>query len=119
MVQVSVGTLLAFTTVAISLLIIRYVPPTEVPLPSSIQDSIDAVTLRYSGFTEDVGTSKDIAEPLLDKVTIKDFPVLLKQVADGSCKFIYSTLHSHLFSKLRLRSHTLPIWRFLLPVWPC
>ncbi|XP_057540882.1 cationic amino acid transporter 2, vacuolar-like [Amaranthus tricolor] len=82
--MVSVGTLLAFTTVAISLLIIRYVPPTEVPLPSSIQDSIDAVTLRYSGFTEDVGTSKDIAEPLLDKVTIKDFPVLLKQVADGS-----------------------------------
>lgn len=83
--MVSVGTLLAFTIVAISLLIIRYVPPDVVPLPSSLQESIDAVTLRYSGFTNDFGTSNDIAKPLLDKVTMEvSFPVLLKQVADGS-----------------------------------
>ncbi|KAH7675232.1 Amino acid/polyamine transporter I protein [Dioscorea alata] len=38
--MVSVGTLLAFTTVAISILILRYVPPDEVPLTSSNQESI-------------------------------------------------------------------------------
>lgn len=37
--QVSVGTLLAFTIVAISILILRYVPPDEVPLPPSMQES--------------------------------------------------------------------------------
>ena len=89
MVQVSVGTLLAFTMVAISLLIIRYVPPDVVPLPSSLQDSIDAVTLRYNDFTKDFGTSEDIAKPLLGGATVEaSFPLLLKQVADGSCKFI-------------------------------
>ncbi|MED6169789.1 Regulatory protein MIG1 [Stylosanthes scabra] len=39
--MVSVGTLLAFTTVAVSVLIIRYVPPNEIPIPSSLQTSID------------------------------------------------------------------------------
>jgi solute carrier family 7 (cationic amino acid transporter), member 1 len=37
--QVSVGTLLAFTVVAVSILILRYVPPDEVPLPPSLQES--------------------------------------------------------------------------------
>ncbi|KAL5206808.1 hypothetical protein ABZP36_035017 [Zizania latifolia] len=37
--MVSVGTLLAFTVVAVSILILRYVPPDEVPLPSSLEAS--------------------------------------------------------------------------------
>ncbi|KAL6847173.1 hypothetical protein ACP4OV_023026 [Aristida adscensionis] len=37
--MVSVGTLLAFTIVAVSILILRYVPPDEIPLPSSLQES--------------------------------------------------------------------------------
>ncbi|KAJ1294348.1 hypothetical protein BS78_01G139900 [Paspalum vaginatum] len=37
--MVSVGTLLAFTIVAVSILILRYVPPDEVPLPPSMQES--------------------------------------------------------------------------------
>ncbi|XP_024969714.1 cationic amino acid transporter 2, vacuolar-like [Cynara cardunculus var. scolymus] len=61
--MVSVGTLLAFTMVGISVLILRYVPPDEVPLPSSLQAAIDSVSLRYSNniHTEetDVETSKD------------------------------------------------------------
>ncbi|XP_014491175.1 cationic amino acid transporter 2, vacuolar [Vigna radiata var. radiata] len=46
--MVSVGTLLAFTMVAMSVLILRYVPPNEVPLPPSLKDSIASVLKRYS-----------------------------------------------------------------------
>lgn len=46
--MVSVGTLLAFTTVAVSVLIIRYVPPDEVPVPSSLLTSVDQL-LGHSG----------------------------------------------------------------------
>ena len=42
------GTLLAFTTVAVSVLIIRYVPPDEVPVPSSLLTSVDQL-LGHSG----------------------------------------------------------------------
>ncbi|XP_062211962.1 cationic amino acid transporter 2, vacuolar-like [Phragmites australis] len=37
--MVSVGTLLAFTIVAVSILILRYVPPDEVPLPPLMRES--------------------------------------------------------------------------------
>ncbi|KAK9078583.1 hypothetical protein SSX86_002640 [Deinandra increscens subsp. villosa] len=61
--MVSVGTLLAFTMVAISVLILRYVPPDEVPLPSSFQAAIDSVSLRYNNTVStqetDVEVSKD------------------------------------------------------------
>ncbi|KAJ4828331.1 Carnitine O-acetyltransferase mitochondrial [Turnera subulata] len=47
--MVSVGTLLAFISVAISVLILRYVPPNEVPLPVSLQQSIDSLSFQISG----------------------------------------------------------------------
>ncbi|XP_042485576.1 cationic amino acid transporter 2, vacuolar-like isoform X1 [Macadamia integrifolia] len=61
--MVSVGTLLAFTIVAISILILRYVPPDEVPLPSSLQASIDSVSLRYTNIPQEIdgGNPKDLA----------------------------------------------------------
>ncbi|XP_051138713.1 cationic amino acid transporter 2, vacuolar-like [Andrographis paniculata] len=46
--MVSVGTLLAFLMVAVSVLILRYVPPDEVPLPLSFQEAIDSVSMRRS-----------------------------------------------------------------------
>ncbi|XWS42724.1 hypothetical protein CRYUN_Cryun16bG0038500 [Craigia yunnanensis] len=91
--MVSVGTLLAFTMVAISVLILRYVPPDEVPLPSSLQESIDSVTLRYSRDTQvisgenpETSTSGDSSQPLLGNNTVAvDCPVVEKQEAQSSC----------------------------------
>ena len=57
-VQVSVGTLLAFTIVAVSILILRYVPPDEVPLPPSLQGSIDSMSLRYTTREDDIDDSQ-------------------------------------------------------------
>ncbi|XP_057437765.1 cationic amino acid transporter 4, vacuolar-like [Lotus japonicus] len=51
--MVSVGTLLAFTTVAVSVLIIRYVPPDEVPIPSSLLSSVDPLVSHSGGDTEE------------------------------------------------------------------
>lgn len=71
--MVSVGTLLAFTMVAISVLILRYVPPDEVPLPSSFQEAIDSVSKRRSSSSTpgdlDVESIKiyTLEHPLLEK----------------------------------------------------
>ncbi|PIN06467.1 Amino acid transporter [Handroanthus impetiginosus] len=46
--MVSLGTLLAYTMVAISVLILRYVPPDEVPLPASFQEAINSVSLQHT-----------------------------------------------------------------------
>ncbi|KAL8129483.1 hypothetical protein V2J09_018638 [Rumex salicifolius] len=46
--MVSVGTLLAFTIVAISVLILRYIPPQEMPMSSCFQESIASFQEEYS-----------------------------------------------------------------------
>lgn len=75
--QVSVGTLLAFTVVAISVLILRYVPPDEVPLPTSLQAAIDSVALRYASGAEVIDV-----ENIKDRVGIsgEDTPLILGTV---------------------------------------
>lgn len=56
------GTLLAFTTVAVSVLILRYVPPDEVPVSSSLRESIESMSLQFHGYTEE-SDSKIIRDP--------------------------------------------------------
>ncbi|KAF7852253.1 hypothetical protein BT93_L5393 [Corymbia citriodora subsp. variegata] len=85
--MVSVGTLLAFTMVAISVLILRYVPPDEVPLPSSLQESIDAYSdaQESSGIISEISgcSSKDCTQPLFGKKdTSIDYPILVEKVQD-------------------------------------
>ncbi|KAA3473242.1 cationic amino acid transporter 2, vacuolar [Gossypium australe] len=86
--MVSVGTLLAFTMVAISVLILRYVPPDEVPFPSSLQESIDSVTLRYSqrisGKNPETSIFVDASQPLLgNKIVAVDCPIIEKKEAQA------------------------------------
>ncbi|KAF6156569.1 hypothetical protein GIB67_000034 [Kingdonia uniflora] len=86
--MVSVGTLLAFTVVGVSILIIRYVPPDETPLPLSLQESIDSVSLRYNSSTDIDGragntpvvTSNDRSQVFQDntEASSKD-PLIVKE----------------------------------------
>ncbi|EPS66887.1 hypothetical protein M569_07889, partial [Genlisea aurea] len=66
--MVSLGTLLAFTTVAVCVLILRYVPPDEVPLSPSFREAIDLVSSRRAtssrAFSSEEATSED-SRPLL------------------------------------------------------
>lgn len=79
--QVSVGTLLAFTMVAISVLILRYVPPVEVPLPSSLQEAIDSVSLRRSGCSS--SSDIDVENTKIPTVTSDDSTPLLGEISSG------------------------------------
>ncbi|XP_057539239.1 cationic amino acid transporter 3, mitochondrial-like isoform X1 [Amaranthus tricolor] len=87
--MVSVGTLLSFTIVAISILIIRYVPPDEVPLPSSLQVPAFVGSLECTDIVEEVdgensekhvGTSRDEIQPLLCYGNLDaGHPLIIKQ----------------------------------------
>ncbi|KAJ8435244.1 hypothetical protein Cgig2_015647 [Carnegiea gigantea] len=90
--MVSVGALLAFTMVAICVLIVRYVPPDEVPLLSSLQESTSVVSLQCSGSTGEVdqvnpekrvGTSDDVTQPLIHRGSLSaGNPVIFKKSAE-------------------------------------
>ncbi|EEF36674.1 cationic amino acid transporter, putative [Ricinus communis] len=91
--MVSVGTLLAFTAVAVSVLILRYVPPDEVPLPSSLHESIDSVLLQSSGDIQEAASQNlmdsinywESRQCLLDKgETSMAHPFLQKHMAQGT-----------------------------------
>ncbi|XP_010693893.1 cationic amino acid transporter 2, vacuolar isoform X2 [Beta vulgaris subsp. vulgaris] len=92
--MVSIGTLLSFTIVAISLLIIRYVPPNEVPVPTSLLASTSVASLEFGSNVEEVdgpstkehvGSSKDEIQPLLNNEKLSaGHPLILKQSAECS-----------------------------------
>ncbi|KAB2631675.1 cationic amino acid transporter 2 [Pyrus ussuriensis x Pyrus communis] len=82
--MVSVGTLVAFTMVAISVLILRYVPPDEVPMPSSLRESIDSVWLRHGRNSQEINVEDpktSVTKPLLEEVNITvELPLIKKQL---------------------------------------
>ncbi|XP_068340188.1 cationic amino acid transporter 2, vacuolar-like [Pyrus communis] len=82
--MVSVGTLVAFTMVAISVLIVRYVPPDELPMPSSLRESIDSVWLRHGRNSQEINVEDpktSVTKPLLEEVNITvELPLIKKQL---------------------------------------
>lgn len=97
------GTLLAFTTVAVSVLIIRYVPPDEVPIPSSLLTSVDPL-LGYSG--GDIGEDGSISpvDHLHDKLeALLEHPLIIKEVTKGNyCLNVLPFLWSEFWTKFRV-----------------
>ncbi|XP_078430842.1 cationic amino acid transporter 3, mitochondrial-like [Wolffia australiana] len=80
--MVSVGTLLAFTVVAVSILILRYVPPDEVPLPTAFHESVSS---RYSGGGSSRGGDDSVEKVIEGTSSSSDlegsteFPLILKE----------------------------------------
>lgn len=80
--MVSVGTLLAFTMVAISVLILRYIPPNKVPVPPSLQDSIVEIKVEYE--EENIGTSEDKKPLDVTRDFSIDYPLISKHRSKGN-----------------------------------
>lgn len=85
--MVSVGTLLAYTAVAVSVLILRYAPPNEVPFPSSLQESIDSVKMRGSNYFQEI-VSKNSTNDHAPESSGAPFecPLIQKQITEGEEK---------------------------------
>lgn len=86
--QVSVGTLLAFTTVSISVLVVRYVPPDEFSFPSSLQQSISPVSFAQHSKALRIGgeNTKSISIPYSNSEhlhPVVECPLLLKETTQG------------------------------------
>lgn len=78
--MVSVGTLLAFTAVAISVLILRYVPPEEVHLPSSLPELIDSVSSQFSSDSREI-SGKSPKYPVGHRLIQKEKEVRRRKIA--------------------------------------
>lgn len=85
--------------VAISMLILRYVPPDVVPIPSSLQEAVESVSMKYrdsssSGDSdaEDASVkavkSEEPVPVLVSKEASLEDPLLEKAAAQLKCKFI-------------------------------
>lgn len=96
--QVSVGTLFAFTTAAVSVLILRYVPPDEVPLSSSLQESIKAVSLQF-GCSIQESDSRNLKDPAgsseneshnIDEIgeALLGYPLIEKSISQGNTSLL-------------------------------
>jgi len=85
--QVSVGTLIAFTVSAISVLIVRYIPPIEVPLPHSRQDPIDSESMEYGWSYLETNENDANLKPLFVKEDVPtDYPLIAKYIATDKCE---------------------------------
>lgn len=87
------GTLLAFTTVAISVLILRYVPPHESPLPSSLQEAINSTLSQLDGESQKtdgnvLGDSSGFCEINVrdssdEGISMLSYPLVEREVSGG------------------------------------
>ena len=93
------GTLLAFTVVAISILVLRYIPPNEIPLPPSLQDSVDYVSSGYDWRSDETterdaeaitGTSDSTKTSVIQEDASIEYPLIPKQLAIGRCELCLS-----------------------------
>lgn len=82
------GTLLGFTAVAISVLILRYIPPDEVSVPSSLSHSVDSVSWQLSSETQEISREHPqdfVRDPLLDEVVAQSKVSLEVYVTRSYC----------------------------------
>lgn len=81
------------------MLILRYVPPDVVPIPSSLQEAIDSVSSKYMS-TSSLGdpdavdadvkdTSENPVPVLVSNETALEDPLLEKVAVQLNCKFIH------------------------------
>jgi len=110
--MVSVGTLLAFTMVAISVLILRYVPPDEVPLPSSLQAAIDSVSLRYSNIISTEETDVEISKAVTGVSGEKDQLLPKKGEISAESPLIAKVAAQAIFNEKQRR--TIAGWTIML-----
>lgn len=91
------GTLLAFTSVAVSVLVLRYVPPNEVPLQPSLQQLIDSPSLQFNSDSQEIvyqnpkgsHSNYDLSQHLLDNIgTSIGCMLLRKHMAQGTTQCI-------------------------------
>nr|GMD42646.1 cationic amino acid transporter 4, vacuolar-like isoform X1 [Ipomoea batatas]GMD44896.1 cationic amino acid transporter 4, vacuolar-like isoform X1 [Ipomoea batatas] len=88
--MVSVGTLLAFTTVAISVLVVRYVPPDEFSFPSLLQPSMIPASFAQHSKALQIGggNTKSISMPYSNSEhlhPVVESPLLLKETTQDTC----------------------------------
>ena len=93
--QVSVGTLLAFTMVAVSLLILRYIPPDEVPIPPSLEESNNLVPSKYRLISDHIyvknaeansGASEHNKPVVIKEDMSIHYPLISKNFAISNCE---------------------------------
>jgi len=88
--QVSVGTLIAFTISAISVLIVRYIPPIEVSFPHSRQEPIDSESMEYGWSHLETDENDTYQKPLVVKEDVStDYPFVAKYLAIDKCEMIF------------------------------
>jgi hypothetical protein len=91
--QVSVGTLIAFTISAVIVLIVRYIPPVEVPWPHSRQEPIDSESMECGWSHLETNENDTYRKPLIVKEDVSiDYPLIAKYLAIEKCELRFSFL---------------------------